>query len=297
MLTAVRFRPAVIFGAVVLTLLAGRLDAAEDTDVSPDGVRDPAPAAAVATEPPPGTDDWEFVAIPYIWGISINGNATVEGVKASIDASLGDILEKLNIAATGQFEVRKGPFGAFITPYYASLSSKNSIGPLSVKSTGKLFEMDFGVYYRVGEWELGDATLDAAPKVAVEPYIGGRLWSIDAKLKIKNFRSFSDAETWVDPIVGVRTLWDITSNWNLVVQGDVGGFGVASDLTWQALGLVGYRFGLFSDDDANVLVGYRALYDDYSTGSTSDKLTGEKRDKFALDATLHGPILGLAVKF
>jgi len=293
----VRLRPALMFGAFVLSVFTGQSHAAEDTGGSPDVARDPTPAASVATAPAPGTDDWEFVAIPYVWGISIDGNATVEGVKASIDASFGDIFEKLNIAAMGQFEVRKGRFGAFINPLYASLGSKNSKGPISVESTGKLFGMDFGVYYRVGEWQLGDPASDAPPKVAVEPYIGGRLWSVEGKLKFKRLSNISESETWVDPIIGVRTLWDITSNWNLVVQGDVGGFGVASDLTWQALGLAGYRFGLFSEDDANVLLGYRALYDDYSTGSFRGKLTGKKRDKFALDATLHGPVIGLAVKF
>jgi len=71
--------------------------------------------------------------------------------------------------------------------------------------------------------------------------------------------------------------------------GDIGGFGAGSEFTWQAAGMVGYRFGLFGDDNARVLAGYRALYQDYKSGSGSNE--------FKWDMTLHGPVLALAISF
>jgi hypothetical protein len=69
--------------------------------------------------------------------------------------------------------------------------------------------------------------------------------------------------------------------------GAIGGFGVGSDFSWQAAGLVGYRFGLFSDDNARGLAAYRALCQDYKSGSGSNA--------FKWDMTLHGPRPALAI--
>ena len=62
---------------------------------------------------------------------------------------------------------------------------------------------------------------------------------------------------------------------------------VLAVFTWQLWATLGYRFGLFGDDNANVLVGYRALSQDYKKGN------GENR--FRWDATIHGPVIGLAI--
>jgi hypothetical protein len=64
---------------------------------------------------------------------------------------------------------------------------------------------------------------------------------------------------------------------------------MGSDFAWNAFGLIGYRFGLFGEDNARVLAGYRALSQDYTDGSG--------RNKFKWDITMHGPILGLDIGF
>jgi hypothetical protein len=53
--------------------------------------------------------------------------------------------------------------------------------------------------------------------------------------------------------------------------------------------LVGYRFGLFGEDSARVVGGYRAMYQDYTDGCGDNK--------FKWDVTLHGPNLGLDIEF
>ena len=131
---------------------------------------------------------------------------------------------------------------------------------------------------------------DEAPVwLTVEPMFGGRLFYLDTTLKPRRLPSVSSTETWVDPVVGLRLSSDITPDWNLRALGDIGGFGVSSELTWQAMVAAGYRFGLFGEKDANAVFGYRAIYDDFETGSGSNR--------FGLDATFHGPILGLEIKF
>lgn len=127
------------------------------------------------------------------------------------------------------------------------------------------------------------------PRVAVDPYLGGRLFSVDTEITFTGLRGVDreadKGQSWVDPILGLRTIWDLDHRWSVLIQADVGGFGVSSDLTWQTIGLLGYRFGLFHERDAYVLAGYRALHDNY----TDDDAAG----KSGWDVTLQGPVLGL----
>ena len=92
-------------------------------------------------------------------------------------------------------------------------------------------------------------------------------------------------QDWVDPIVGGRVFLDLTDNLSLVLRGDIGGFGVGSDFTWNVAGLLLYDFDLFGKD-ASVVAGYRVLDQDFEDGSGANK--------FAYDVTTHGPILGAA---
>ena len=100
--------------------------------------------------------------------------------------------------------------------------------------------------------------------------------------------SFDGSQDWIDPFVGGRAIVDLTDRLVLVTRGDIGGFGVGSDFTWHALGMLGYRFGLFGAQ-ATALGGYRALYQDFHSGSGANE--------FRWDVTIHGPILALNFEF
>ncbi len=249
------------------------------------------------------SDQWQFVAVPYVWFTSLSGNTTVRGVSAPVDASFGDIASNLNIAVMGQFEVRKGKIGAFVNPVYAALEANNTAGPFQiggqqipsrdVKVSSTLFTSDVGIFYRVLELNFSGGPAAGGARVIAEPYIGARIWHLSTEISIPlRDRTFENSgnKTWADTIFGLRTQWDLNDRWNLAVIGDVGGgpFG-ASDVTAQGILFAGYRFGLFNERDANLIAGYRALYDNFTTGSG--------RDRFTYDATLHGPLMGLSISF
>jgi hypothetical protein len=243
------------------------------------------------------SDEWQFKATPYLWAISVDGHATVKGQKSDVDMSFGDILKDLNFGFFGQGEVRKGRFGFLVDGMYSSLSSNADAGPLKIDADIDLVYVGAAPYYRLGPWNLDARRGDAGPKLVVDPYAGARYTYAGVDLKLKpqgpaagGNRKVNGDEGWVDPIVGVRTIWQLTPKWSLTTFGDVGGFGVGSDFAWQVAGAVGYRFSLFSDEDnAQVIAGYRALSQDYDDGSGSDR--------FEWDVTLHGPLLGLSIGF
>jgi hypothetical protein len=69
------------------------------------------------------------------------------------------------------------------------------------------------------------------------------------------------------------------------VRGDIGGFGAASDFTWQALPYFGWQFAKWGSLQA----GYRWIYADYATGSGASR--------FKYDMLIQGPQIGFTAHF
>lgn len=86
---------------------------------------------------------------------------------------------------------------------------------------------------------------------------------IDRNSPLGDQDSFHSAnKDWADPIIGLRSQWNINDKWYLAGKGDIGGFGVSSDLTWELQGTVGYHFTpCFSTE-----IGYRYFDTDYNDG-------------------------------
>ena len=86
---------------------------------------------------------------------------------------------------------------------------------------------------------------------------------------------------WVDPYVGMRARLNLTQRFYLGARGDIGGFGVGSDLTWQLFGGAGVHLSKSIDLEA----GYRYLTFDYN------------KDNLLLNVAFSGFIVGATVNF
>lgn len=85
---------------------------------------------------------------------------------------------------------------------------------------------------------------------------------------------------WVDPIIAARARHNFTEKFYGLVYGDIGGFGVSSDLTWQA----GGGFGWQAKEWLAFEILYRHLSINYQRSVT-------------FDADLSGLFLGAAISF
>ena len=85
---------------------------------------------------------------------------------------------------------------------------------------------------------------------------------------------------WIEPFVGGRVLPTLSKRVTIGVRGDVGGFGVGSDLIWSLVGSIQYHVSR----QVALGGGYRALDIDYAQGSGG------------LDVLMHGPLLGAAFR-
>jgi hypothetical protein len=247
-------------------------------------------AGAVQAGEPDEQGGWEFKAALYLWALSLEGDVTVKGQKSDVDVGFDDILDELNFAGMIAFSGRKGHWGFWGDVIYANLGHSTDIGGIiRVDPDMDMLMLTGGGSYRLGTWALSDAPGKEVPTVAVDALLGVRYTYLDLKLDFDLFPDPKGDEGWVDPLIGVRSPWALSKRWDLSLGGDIGGFGVGSDFTWHAFGLVGYRFGLFGEDNAQIFGGYRAFSQDYDTGSGADK--------FEWDVIMHGPILGLSISF
>lgn len=221
------------------------------------------------------TGDWEFSLAPmYLWAVSIDGDQTVKGRKVDLDVPFNEIFDNLNGALTFHFEgLHKSRWGFFSDLNYIVLNPEESspLGDIEIDFTEIMFEL--AGFYR---WSEGPHTIDG---------LGGlRYSSMDVDLDFPGPVLDTDQrKDWVDPYFGLRWNWMLAEKWTTKLRGDIGGFGIGSDLTYNLVGLVDFK----PWKHVSLFGGYRVLYQDYSTGSGSSK--------FAYDATMHGPVLGLNI--
>lgn len=235
-------------------------------------------------------EDWAFQIAPWLWALSVEGDASVRGVSTDVDIGFDDLLDQLNVGAFVEFEARKGRFGVFGNLMYADLGTDKTVGPLEIQVGSTTLMAGAGAGYRLGPWRLDvdDGASDAS--LVLEPFAGVRYTYVDAELDSNvDALNVSRDKDWVDPIVGARAILQMSPNWTVTAVGDVGGFGVGSELTWQALGLVGYDFDMFAEKNASFAAGYRALAQDYESGSGAGA--------FTWDVVYHGPLLALSIRF
>lgn len=274
------------------------------------------PAYGAAYVTPAVQPGWQFRFTPYAWAPSVNGDVTVRGHTADIDFSFWDIfdsgsgaeLESL-AALMGYLEARKGAWGIYGDVVWgkfdfsgSAVTQRNPIAQLNVSAranAGLDYETtmaESGLTYEVARWG------GAGSSTAFDLLGGARYWNqeldlslaVDASVDLGNLglkRSGSRAVArsgtleWVDPFVGLRVRHQLSSGGELQFLGDVGGFGVGSDFTWQLFG--GYAFD-FWGSNLHGLVGYRALAVDYTQDGPS---------KNNLDLILHGPVVGLSFRW
>ena len=233
------------------------------------------------------SEEWTIWAAPYLWGLSLDGEAQVGEAVADVDVGFSEILDDINIGFMGFIDGRKGRLGYFINPIYSQLTTKENVEGERVDVTNDSSILAIGGYYRWIEKAVAGRNGGNTGRVVVEPYGGVRWTYLRVEIDAKGVGQVDESENWLDPIIGSRFMYAWDSRWDIAFAGDVGGFGIGADSTWNVHLLIGYRLKLFGRE-AIIRGGYRALHQDYDTGSANSA--------FQWDVTQEGPIAGIAIQ-
>ncbi len=206
-----------------------------------------------------GADRREFTIVPYAWFPNIEGDVTIGQQTANADIGVDALLDNTEFAGMVQMEARFGRFGLFVQPNYFKLEESRSILLTDVDLTLKFSMIEFGGFFRLGEWGV----VRKHPAAYVDLMVGGRYWGIEQETDISSPFFITEREENVhltEPFVGLRLVTYLTDHILFGARGDVGGFGVKGDdvksnFTWQAITFLGYEF----NDVFGIEAGYRWL--------------------------------------
>lgn len=236
------------------------------------------------------TDEWRFEATPYIFGAGLDGTSGIGGVEADIDMSFEDLLDYIDSAFMGVFEARKGIWGFGIDTIYTKLKDEKSrswTGPGGIGDING--EIELTMTQQIYQLTVAYRLQDAGTKFDL---IGaGRYTQLDTEVDLSlsgtmfpgGSVSADDTESWWDPVIGVRVIAPFAEKWSFLGYADVGGFGVGSDSTYQAIAGVNWHFA----ESFTAKGGFRYLYQDYENDD----------DEFVWDMALQGAYLGLGIIF
>jgi hypothetical protein len=226
----------------------------------------PGTSNAAETEP----DKWQFTISPYLWIASIQGSTGAEGVDSGIDIgytflSLDNFEGALFVAASAN----KGRWTIQTDIVLLKFADDFTLGPLAtqVDLEGSILELSAG--YRPGSFEY------------TEFIFGVRQVSIEIGVSLTPGPQGLQKENWVDPLIGIRHIRPLGQRWRAIVRADLGGFGVSSDLTFNAV--VGADFNMTKH--SSLFLGYRYLTLDF------------QEDDFLADLTAEGFALGVEFSF
>lgn len=236
----------------------------------------PAPAPMTAA---PQESGWWFRAAPYAWLTAIEGDAGIQRLITPVDISISDTLDSLDMGYMFVVEAGYGRWSLGVDVLYADVSTDIDAG------NGPFFK---SFRYEQTQWLLTPVVAWRAIETDgyhMDIFAGARINVLEAELTgrfVGGGQTTGTADTdWIDPIIGIRGQAELTDKLFLRYNGDIGGFGVESDLTWQVfLGL-----GVHLSDNVSAAIGYRALGVDYN------------EDRLLLDTVTHGPVIGLEVRF
>jgi hypothetical protein len=134
-----------------------------------------APALAQQAErAAPAGDRWTVEVAPYLWIASMDGNATVGGIKSDVDVPFSDLLKDLSGGAMLAVDVERGRFGIGVNGLFARVSPDSDVGNIEIDVTSDSGQLAIMPFYRVLEWQYAISSSGRPLRLIVAPEAGLR---------------------------------------------------------------------------------------------------------------------------
>ena len=267
----------------------------------------------------PGRGDWRIKATPYMWALGTNGSLTVRNETVGADTTLIDAMTRSSafpIAFMGRIDANNGRWSAYGDFAFVRLRFADSFLNLRSPTADILVGLSGSGHLRqtlgIGEAGVGyefarfHQTTDTANSfTAFDAYAGARYGNMSATVDLRAFgvagsqylgeqqavvaqRNVTGRLWWLDPVIGLRMRYASGDRDRFELRGDIGGFGVGSNFSWQTYGGWSRDFEWNGVKFAG-LIGYRALSLDVTKWANG-------REN-GINQILHGPVTGVSFEF
>ena len=220
---------------------------------------------------------WQHSISIYGWLPSLDGTLkyTIPG-DDNDESAESDLLDKIDMVFMTSYEARKDNWSFLADMIYLKMSDGQDIYFPNLDQTLSSDQELTGWLVSL----YGGYNIYNTDKASLDVIAGMRYFSLDLDVSLtlnNNSVSVSPSIELYDAVLGFRGAYNINENWFIPYAFDIGGGD--SDLTWQALTSLGYRF-----DWGDVLLTYRYIHYDKSDGLVED-------------FDLYGPKLGVVFHF
>ena len=239
-------------------------------------------AALMAPAQPVAAAGWDWDFALYLFAMGMDGEMVVRGEEAIVDVSFSDILEDLEMAATGHLEANKrdSRWGFFGDVFWSSLGAnfEQPTGEYDMNMT----YLEGAALYSMGEnfsflgglrYTKMELTLDISPPVSppIQPGPGPQ--------------RFEGSQSWTDLMIGGRYRTMISKRFGFSARGDLAGFGISSssNLTWNVILLGQFK----ATNRIGLILGWRWFDVDYENTD----------DLFVFDVLQSGPMFAFNYSF
>lgn len=228
---------------------------------------------------PADAQEWEFSVTPYFWASGLEGKirAFPNLPPVNVDLSFSDVFDQLDGAVMIKGEAQRGRLGLIAdVAYVKTAATTKNITILDPRYTGVALKNELTTATFAAAWRAVDEE-----RYSID-FLGGVRYSrvapdLSLIFRDRVVQQASPDDSWFDPVIGARTTVELGPRWSLTAYGDVGGFGVSSDLTFQ-----GYAAANFALSDRWALsAGWRHYAIDHES------------DGFVYDVSQDGPLLGV----
>jgi hypothetical protein len=224
---------------------------------------------------------WHLSVSPYLWLPGAHGTIGALGRDAGFKASASDLLSHFRFGLLGAGEARYDRILMTDDLMFMRLGADKAIPfPPALRATSANFTANiFILTPKVGVRLIDQQTVKADFLTGIRYWHFGESLSFNpSPLGLK----FSRSQNFVDPLVGGRVEVALTPKVAVTAAGDVGGWGAASQLEYQVVGLLGYKL----KPNMALQAGYRYLYLDYQKNS---------RAATVLKTAMSGVVLGVTL--
>ena len=228
------------------------------------------------------SEGWRHSIFIYGMGAAIDGTAEIGPVEVPVDLSISDVFSALEFGAMAAYR------GGTDTWSFSADATYMGLGASDTTEGGRLLgNIDVDQFTLMG-------TAGRRLSENTELLFGFAYFDLSVDLRVTStggvpvdLAASRDVD-WIDPTIGLRYNRPIGDNWRFNLRGDIGGFGVGSELMYHLLANVEWR----ASETVGMVFGYRLIDFDYEDGTSGP---GGNYERY--DLTEQGPVIGVSFSF